>query len=64
MGRPGSVAIVGVGHTSYGRLPDYDAYELGIEPGGLRTGMPVEAAFEEIAPDVVLLKFKPRKESA
>lgn len=23
------VAVVGVGHTSFGRLPDYDAYELG-----------------------------------
>jgi acetyl-CoA acetyltransferase len=30
MGRPDSVAIVGVGHTSYGRLPEYDAYELGL----------------------------------
>lgn len=25
-----SVAVVGVGHTSYGELPEYDAYELGL----------------------------------
>ncbi len=30
MPRPDSVAIVGVGHTRYGRLPEYDAYELGL----------------------------------
>jgi len=30
MGRVPSVAIVGVGHTRYGKLPDYDAYELGL----------------------------------
>ena len=28
----------------------------------LRIGMPVEAAFEDITPDVTLLKFKPRKD--
>ena len=26
----GSVAVVGVGHTRYGKLPEYDAYELGL----------------------------------
>jgi uncharacterized OB-fold protein len=36
---------------------------VGVEPGGLRIGMPVEAAFEEVAADVLLLKFKPRKEA-
>ena len=30
MVRRASVAIVGVGHTRYGRLPEYDAYELGL----------------------------------
>src|SRR5262249_34483986 len=30
MARPGSVAVVGVGHTRYGKLPEYDAYELGL----------------------------------
>jgi acetyl-CoA acetyltransferase len=30
MPRPDSVAIVGVGHTRYGRLPEYDAYGLGL----------------------------------
>lgn len=32
----------------------------GIGTGALRIGMPVIAVFEEIAPDVTLLKFKPR----
>jgi hypothetical protein len=30
MVRRASVAVVGVGHTPYGKLPDYDAYELGL----------------------------------
>src|SRR5215472_14552969 len=30
MARRGSVAVVGVGHTRYGKLPEYDAYELGL----------------------------------
>jgi acetyl-CoA acetyltransferase len=30
MARADSVAVVGVGHTRYGKLPDYDAYELGL----------------------------------
>src|SRR5260370_38524465 len=30
MARSGSVAVVGVGHTRYGKLPEYDAYELGF----------------------------------
>src|SRR5713226_26960 len=30
MARPGSVAVVGVGHTRYGKLPEYDAYDLGL----------------------------------
>jgi uncharacterized OB-fold protein len=29
----------------------------------LRIGMPVEGAFEDITPDVTLLKFKPRKDA-
>lgn len=35
---------------------------VGVEPEKLRIGMPVEAVFDEVAPDVILLKFKPRKE--
>ncbi len=34
---------------------------VGIEAGALRIGMAVEAAFEDVTPDVTLLKFKPRK---
>jgi len=30
MAHPGSVAVVGVGHTRYGKLPEYDPYELGL----------------------------------
>ena len=30
MARSRSVAVVGVGHTPYGKLPQYDAYELGF----------------------------------
>src|SRR5258708_22164767 len=30
MAHPGSVAVVGVGHTRYGKLPEYDAYDLGF----------------------------------
>ena len=30
MARRASVAVVGVGHTPYGKLPEYDAYELGL----------------------------------
>ena len=30
MVRRASVAIVGVGHTRYGNLPEYDAYDLGV----------------------------------
>ena len=32
-----------------------------VEPASLRIGMPVEAVFEEVASEVTLLKFKPRK---
>ena len=32
-----------------------------IEASDLRIGMPVEAVFEDITPDVTLLKFTPRK---
>jgi uncharacterized protein len=35
----------------------------GVETGELRIGMPVEAVFEDITPDVTLLKFKPRKDA-
>ncbi len=35
----------------------------GVETGGLRIGMPVEAVFEDVTPDVTLLKFAPRKET-
>jgi acetyl-CoA acetyltransferase len=30
MARRASVAVVGVGQTRYGKLPEYDAYELGV----------------------------------
>jgi acetyl-CoA acetyltransferase len=30
MARPECVAVVGVGHTRYGKLPEYNAYELGF----------------------------------
>jgi acetyl-CoA acetyltransferase len=30
MARADGVAVVGVGHTRYGKLPEYDAYELGL----------------------------------
>ena len=33
-----------------------------VEAGSLRIGMPVEAVFEDVTPDVTLLKFKPRRE--
>jgi uncharacterized OB-fold protein len=32
-----------------------------LEAGALRIGLPVEAVFEEVTPEVTLLKFKPRK---
>jgi uncharacterized OB-fold protein len=35
---------------------------VGVESGALRIGMAVEAVFEDVTPDVTLLKFKPRKE--
>jgi uncharacterized OB-fold protein len=35
---------------------------VGVEAGSLRIGMLVEAVFEDVASDVTLLKFKPRKE--
>ena len=33
-----------------------------IAPGALHIGMAIEAAFDDIAPEVTLLKFKARKE--
>jgi uncharacterized OB-fold protein len=38
------------------------ANPAGVETDALRIGMAVEAAFEDVAPDVTLLKFKPRKD--
>jgi len=35
----------------------------GVEAHGLRIGMPVEGVFEDVTPDVTLLKFKPRKDA-
>jgi uncharacterized OB-fold protein len=32
----------------------------GVGTGALRIGMPVTAVFEEVAPEVTLLKFKPK----
>ena len=32
-----------------------------VEASALRIGMPVEAAFDDITPEVTLLKFRPRK---
>jgi uncharacterized OB-fold protein len=34
---------------------------VGIEPQALRIGLAVEAVFEDIAPEITLLKFKPRE---
>ena len=34
---------------------------VGIEPGALGIGTAVEAAFDDITPEVTLLKFKPRR---
>jgi uncharacterized OB-fold protein len=39
------------------------ANPAGVETDALRIGMAVEAVFEDVAPDVTLLKFKPRKDS-
>lgn len=36
------------------------ANPAGVENGALRIGMPVEAVFEDAAPDVTLLMFKPK----
>lgn len=33
-----------------------------VAPDALRIGLPVEAVFEEVTPEVTLLKFKPRKD--
>jgi uncharacterized OB-fold protein len=38
------------------------ANPAGVETDALRIRMAVEAAFEDVAPDVTLLKFKPRKD--
>ena len=35
-----------------------------VEPAALHIGMAVEAAFDDITPEVTLLKFKPRKDLA
>lgn len=35
---------------------------VGIETTALRIGLPVEAVFEDITPDITLLKFRPRRE--
>ena len=35
-----------------------------VEAAALRIGMAVEAVFEDVAPDVTLLKFKPRKDAS
>jgi uncharacterized OB-fold protein len=35
-----------------------------VEPAALRIGMAVEAAFDDITPEMTLLKFKPRKNVA
>src|ERR1700746_1606936 len=47
MAHPGSVAVVGVGHTRYGKLPEYNAYDLGL--WGLK-GAPADSGllFEDI----------------
>jgi uncharacterized OB-fold protein len=37
---------------------------VAVETGALRIGLAVEAAYEDITPDVTLLKFKPRKDVA
>ena len=37
------------------------ANPAGVETSALRIGMPVEAVFEDVAPDVTLLMFKPKE---
>jgi uncharacterized protein len=34
---------------------------VGVAAGALRIGLPVEPVFEDVTPQVTLLKFKPRK---
>jgi len=34
-----------------------------VEAGALRIGLPVEAAFDDVTPEVTLLKFKPKKDA-
>jgi uncharacterized OB-fold protein len=36
---------------------------VGVAPMALRIGSPVEAVFEDVTPDITLLKFRQRKES-
>ena len=36
---------------------------IGVEPHALAIGLPVEAVFEDITPEITLLKFKPRNPS-
>ena len=36
------------------------ANPAGVENGALRIGMPVDAVFEDVTPDVTLLMFKPK----
>lgn len=36
---------------------------VGVEASELRSGLAVEAVFEDVTPDVTLLKFAPRKET-
>ena len=37
------------------------ANPAGVDDGALRIGMPVEAVFEDVTPDVTLLMFKPKE---
>ena len=37
---------------------------LEVETNALRIGLPVEAAFDDVTPEVTLLKFKPKKDTA
>jgi uncharacterized OB-fold protein len=34
---------------------------VGVEASALRIGLPVEAVFEDVTPEITLLKFKPQK---
>ena len=71
LSRKVAVVGVGVGHTVYGKLPDNVVLVrldcgaklfsnlVGVANHEFRIGMPVEAHFEAVTPEVTLVKFRP-----